>query len=278
MNRWLSFLVVSLLVQSTGAFAQTTGSSITEAPKSSSNWTRRLYADYFTYYHGPSLNKLDSADSVDNHGKSSPYAVSGLDSEITTAYMVNLDDEIGVGPDIPFIAAPNNGGRFFIGDMGVKAFDKKTVATENFRIYTNLLVQAPTSTASQQRHMQVGIKTTPYVRYDIPDSRFRIGAWTEFKWYEGVSTGKLYKLWAAPYVNYRVTDRFFLNFLYETETHHDVGQRAWKFAEYQNDFQPGFVYRLTPTTVVNPYLQIFPNKNFSEANTALGLVFNAILL
>jgi len=237
-----------------------------------------LYLDYFTTYHGPTINNVTSPNSIDNTGRSTPFALSGLDSEITTAYLIDKERAIGIGPDIPFVAEPTQGGQFLIGDVGIKAFDKKTIKTDNFRLYTNFYVQAPTSAASQARHMDFALKTTPYMYYDIPDSRFRVGAWTEFKWYADVTTDKILKAYAAPYVSYRLTEKFLLSLEYEMEAHHNVGNDPMQFVGYQNDFQPGFIYRITRETLINPYLQFFPSTPLATNTTAIGVVFYSVLL
>lgn len=237
----------------------------------------RLYVNYFGIFHGEPLNNLGSTYTVDRNGVQSKYSAINLDSEITTAYMFTSD--FGVGPDIPFLLVPVMGQGVILGDVGVKAFDRKTISYRGFDLYTNLILQAPTSKASEARNETMGVKMTPYVRYSFPKSRFTVGAWTEEKAYLGVTTDKTFKLYGAPYVNYRLTSNFSLNLEYEMEAHHNVGDVGMmNFTMYQTDLEPGVVWMITPKIMFNPYLQIFTTNQISSDNMALGAVISATVL
>ena len=240
--------------------------------------TDRLFADYFTYYHGPSLSDLKAAESVDNKGRPSKFAVSGLDSDVNVAYIVGKETGFGIGPHVPFVIQPTKGGQFGLGDVGLKLFQKKTITTENFRLSTGLYLQAPTSEPSKARGMDFGVKLTPNLYYDVPDSRIRIGAWTEFKWYANVKVDKVYKAWAAPYVSYRISERFLLNLQYEMEAHKNVDNDPLQFIAYQNDIQPGVIWMITKHTMINPYVQIFTSGPIATNTSALGFVFYSTLM
>jgi hypothetical protein len=256
-------------------------SSLNEKSKPSSNVLDRFYADYFGTFHGPEMNNLSSAYTVNNKGQvggKMPKAIN-FDSELTTAYIIDKDSGIGIGPDFPFLASPVLGQGLTEGDFGIKAFNKKTIDTGNFRLYTNIYVQAPTSPYSQLVNMKYAVKTTPYFWYHFSGSRFMVGAWTEAKSYQGVTADKTFKLYAAPYVNYQLTPKLSLNVEYEMEAHHNVGApRALDFTSYETDLQPGFVWNVTNVILVNPFVQIFTGNKITYDSTALGAVISARLL
>jgi hypothetical protein len=183
-----------------------------------------------------------------------------------------------VGPDVPFLLVQAPGQHFILGDVGVKAFNRKTLNFGGFNLYTNIILQAPTSDSSQGRHQKFAIKTTPNVRYTIPHSDIKLGAWTEAKAYLGVSKGKTFKLYAAPYVNYSLSDNFSLNLEYEMEAHHFLGAQTLDFTNYQTDLQPGFVWNITKHILVNPYVQLFTGNKITVENSGLGAIFSATLL
>ncbi len=240
-----------------------------------------LYADYFGTYHGPVLDNMSSPYTVNNKGQTNAKFKKAMnfDSELTTAYIVDQDHMIGIGPDFPFLASPVLGQGLTEGDFGIKAFDKKTVDIGGLRIATNLYIQAPTSQYSQSLNMKYAIKTTPYIWYHFRGSRFMIGAWTEAKTYQGVTADKTFKLYAAPYVNYQLTPRLSANLLYEMEAHHNVGApTALDFTSYETDFQPGLVWNVTNTILVNPFVQIFTGNKVTYDTTAVGAVISARLL
>ena len=247
------------------------GSSSTAA--NSGLWSH-LHANYFATFHGPNINHLDSPNTVDSNGNLSKTAMY-LDSELGATYMFN--DSVGVGPVMPFFLYTTRGEGFSLGDVGLKIANKKTISTSNFNLYTNLIVQLPTSDYSSNRGMTLGLKTTPNVRYVIQGTRYTVGAWTEAKAYLGATSGKLFKLYAAPYLNYQITPKFSLNVEYEMEADHFAKTNSMNFQMTQNDFMPGFVYMITPAVMVNPYLQIFTGQNITADRMALGALLSASL-
>ncbi len=254
------------------------GQSTGGLPESAQELLNHLYVNYFGIYHGPTVSDLGSPYTVDRTGNQSKskYGAMNFDSELTTAYMVSSD--IGIGASVPFFFVPVMGQGLILGDVGLKVFDRKTIATSDFSLYTNLILQAPTSDASQARNMSMGLKTTPYFRYHFSGSRFSVGSWSEAKAYLGVTRDKTFKLYGAPYVSYQLTSTLALNLEYEMEAHHDVGKPTFDFTSYQTDLQPGIVWRPTPRLVVNPYVQLFTGNKVTSETTAVGAVINATLL
>lgn len=270
--RYSLFIVIALTLT---LDCSASDSTIQSSLNSSSSILDNFYLNYFGIYHGASMNHLASPRELDNRGNPSKFMIN-FDSEITAAYL--FSPEIGIGPDIPFLLVPVVGQGAILGDVGIKAFDRKTLTTNNFTLYTNLIIQAPTSKASQAHNMTFAIKTTPYFLYHFPQTRFTMGVWSEAKTYLGVTSDKSFKLYAAPYLSYRIHPTFSVNLEYEYETHHNVGTSFSDFTGYQSDFQPGVVWNVSPHITFNPYLQVFTNSRISLDRTALGAIFNATLL
>lgn len=292
MKMIFGFLFIATLL-SVSSFAASTATSMTvpasPVPSATTNKStatveapsRKSYLDdfsanLFTNYHGASLTDLSSPYTLDRTGKVNKTFKSNLDSTFTAAYLFTKD--IGLGADVPFLLIPSYGQNFVIGDIGVKAFNRKTISGQGFTLATNFTVQAPTSESSKNRHMTLGLKATPNVRYIVPHSSFVIGAWTEAKAYLGVTSGKTFKLWACPYVGYNITDNFGLNLSYEMEAHHLFGKSALDFTNYQTDLMPGVVWKITPQLMLNPYVQIYTGNKITLENTGLGALLNATLL
>jgi hypothetical protein len=106
-----------------------------------------------------------------------------------------------------------------------------------------------------------------------------VGAWTEGKTYLGVNTDKTLKIWALPYVDYKLTGSVSLNLGYELEAHHDVGMQGIDMRWYQTDIQTGVVWFISPRFMVNPFLQIFTTtSDIGTDHMALGAVFSATVL
>ena len=252
------------------------GTTQTELKTDTGKISDFVYLNYFATYHGPNLTKFDSPYTTDSSGKVSKQAMY-LDSEINADYLINKNT--GIGPVIPFFLYTTLGQGASLGDVGLKIFNRKTLSTSDFTLNTNIIFQLPTNDASSARGMKFAVKTTPNVRYAIPNSRFTLGSWTEAKAYLGVEKGKTFKLWAGPYVNYQLTSSLSLNLEYELEGNHLVNAKTFDFTMVQNDFMPGFIYMITPKIMVNPYVQIFTGKTiaFASDRMALGALLSATL-
>jgi hypothetical protein len=273
---WIAVVLgVSVFTVATLAQADA-GAQSTASTAEAKSLLDNVYASYFGVYHGAPLSDLGNARTVDSQGKLSKSQSIYFDSELTTAYMVTPD--IGVGPVVPFFITPVRGEGLTLGDVGVKAFNKRTYSANGLSVYTNLILQAPTSSYSSQRGMTLGVKTTPNLRYNVPASRFTFGAWTEAKSYLGVTSGKAFKLYAAPYANYRLTSNLSLNLEYEMEADHMVGKPSFDFTSYQTDLEPGVVWNITQHISVNPYLMLFTGNTINSDTMAFGAVINARLL
>ncbi|MBI3556028.1 MAG: hypothetical protein HY074_07180, partial [Deltaproteobacteria bacterium] len=260
------FLFLGLLtVLSTSAFAAESALTVSSSPTpmapvqtmsataagtGSSALLDKIYLNYFAIYHGASLTDLGSTYALDRTGKVNTTQKQLLDGEMTAAYMI--DKNVGIGPVVPFLMIPGPGQHMVLGDAGIKIFNRKTISGNGLNVYSNLIVQAPTSTASQDRNMTFALKTTPNVRYNVEHSNFALGAWTEAKAYLGVTKSKTFKLYAAPYVSYNLSDRFALNVEYEMEAHHYLGKPSLDFTNYQTDLQPGIIWFITPRVIFNP--------------------------
>jgi hypothetical protein len=228
-------------------------------------------------YHGATLADPGSSSTLDNHGNLK--ATSNFDSEARFAY--KLTNNMSIGPVVPFVVLnrpDRNGDSFIMGDAGVRFSQNRAIATDNFVVNTNLILQAPTSDSSKARGMTYAIKTTPNARYTFKDARFSAGSLTEGKYYANVTVDKTLKLWAMPFVNFKQTSNFSWNLGYEMEWHRDVGRGAMEFTTYQKDLQPGVIWEITKKISVNPYLQFYTNKALSFRDAGIGAFITAAMI
>ncbi len=242
----------------------------------SGSFVSHVYAGLTSTFHGATLGDLGSRRSVDHNGNVSQFSPVNFDSELGTGYKLGHDTKLGVV--VPFLVFPSAGENFSLGDIGVKISDGQTIATEHFTLATNLILQAPTSDYSRQKNLKLGIKTTPYARYEIPESNWTLGAFTELKEYLGVTSDKNFKVWALPYVKYQLAKSFALNLAYEMEWRHMAKQEGLGLGNYAQDLQPGFIWWPTKKISVNPYLQLYTRNTLTSDKTAVGAFVSAALL
>src|SRR4051812_11108347 len=67
----------------------TSTSTISIPSEQKSTLREHLFADFVTYYHASTLNDLGSRYSVNSTGHQDTTAISGLDSELNMAYLIN---------------------------------------------------------------------------------------------------------------------------------------------------------------------------------------------
>jgi hypothetical protein len=245
----------------------------------------KVYINYFGIFHGPETTNLSAPYTPNAHGVEPTKCYSDgsncmdFDSELTVAWMITKD--IGIGPSIQGYVFPVKGYGAVIGDSGLKIFNKHFIRTEHFNMYANFYIQAPLYDYDRERGMTLGLKMTPYVRYDFAGTRFSVGAWTEEKAYLGVSdqiqNNKATKWYANPYVLYQQTAKFAWNLGFEVEADHMAGHRTFDMTLYQTDIMPGFNYSITPRVILNPYLQVFTMDKIAIDRTALGMAISATI-
>ncbi len=295
----LSFLIVSAYILSGSVFAAETGSasevksagaavsavapstgtSISTAPTSEKKSVlEKVYLSYFGTYHGPSTQDLGSPRTVDIYGHTGPKTMQqNFDSEAGLGYRISSDVTAGIV--VPFFYFPVVGGDFSLGDVGVKVSNSHLLRTKQFNMSGNLILQEASNLDSRLRKMSYAVKTTPSFRYMVPKTSITLGAWTEAKYYAGVIRGKTFKLYANPYVNYALSDRFSFNVGYANEWNHFVGnQDSLYFNKVSSDLEPGFIWNITKKIMVNPFLQMYTTEKLSWKNTAFATVISASIL
>lgn len=237
----------------------------------------RVSVGYFGIYHGNSLTDPSSPYGLDRNGKVSTKLNINLDGTLSAAY--NLDSQLSMGPEVPFILVPVLGKGAIMGDVGFNVSHKNTINAQGFKLSNSLGLQLPTSQSSQDRKMSMAIKLDPSMRYEFAKTGFSLGNFSELKTYLGVTRDKSFKIWTLPYASYQLTQSVSLNLAYEMEWQHFVNTPNTQFSTYQMDLQPGLNVNITKNLFFNPYLQIFTTQ--SDVNTdkmALGAVISAKLL
>ncbi len=274
---WVFVFSLSNAAQALAAMEPDAPASGSSSESQTKSFLDHVHLSYFAIYHGASFTEPTSARSAGYDGRPSDRGLINFDSEITAAYMV--EPSIGVGITMPFWLYPVQGRGFVLGDVGVKTFHRNVVNSNGLRVSANLIVQAATSDGSKARDMSVGFKSTPTIKYQIPESRWAVGAWTELKGYAGVSSGKTFKLWLDPYVEYSFSKSLKFVMGYELELNHDVGMNApLQFRTVMSAIEPGITWVVSPKFTVGPYLLIYTNNEITADKTALGAVISAALL
>jgi hypothetical protein len=245
-------------------------SSASEGSLTTNIW-KNMFADFASSYHGPTVKEFGPY-SQNAIGEVDPKALAGFENNLNVAYMLSTARGIGMGPDIWFYYQPNKTGKdqFTLNDVGLKTFYKNTMVTDHFRLYTNAIVQAPTSEYSREHNVAFSLRTTPFVIYDIGQTRWRVGSWSDFRYLVGASSGLSFKAYVQPYVAYKLNDSVMLTAAYETEADRDVGTPALKFHDVLRDFQPGVAWQVNKKLKLTANLLYFMDQKISTQSTGIA--------
>jgi hypothetical protein len=233
----------------------------------------KFYAGFYGSLQGSKLNNIGSPYELSASGNPTQQAMT-LASDVTAAYLITPD--IGIGTYIEMNITPVLGQGITMLDVGLTTFNRKLVYHNGLTIFANAIVEAPVDTYDIQRGMIVGLETTPYIRYELPHSRFSVGAWTELKNYTGATSGKLVKTYYNPYVAYQILPQLSANFGYELE--YDYFAHSTGMSVYETDLQPGLLLFITPKLIFNPYVQWFTNNRLTMDSAAFGASLVARIL
>lgn len=232
-----------------------------------------LYFTFFTNFKGPNLSNLGSAETVNAIGNTNPKQRMYFDTDVMAAYKIG--STYGLGVSVPFWLITTKGQEFSIGDVGIRFYERRLVNTKDLTIGTNVTLQAPTNEFTKLSGMDFGVKVSPAIRYNIPFSRFTLGAWTEAKAYVGVNKGKSFKLWGAPYISYQIAPKLSGILQYEHEGNHLKGKSALDFTTVQSDIVTGLSYMVAPNLIVNPYVAFYTTEKISMDHSMLGAIITA---
>ena len=266
------------LVATDAALAAESKSSVSTRRSALDRSLEQVYLDFGSAYHGSTLNRFDTHP-LNSRGKKDVSSFTSIDHEANLAYLYDRQAEESIGIDLQFTtpsAVPNK--QFELGDVGLRWFRHNTIATDSLILSTDVTIQAPTSEGSRADHMRWAFDTTPFVIYNVPGTRWRLGVWTEFRYRDGVDHGYRSRLYGAPYVVYKVSDKFWLQLLAEGRADHDLDTPTLAFHNSRTDIQPGIVWRPSPTLKITPFLQIFPSNPLAADQVAVGCSLYARLL
>jgi len=233
----------------------------------------KFYASFYGNLEGGRLSDVGPYEANPTTGQMTKQAMT-LASTATIAYMATPD--IGIGTYLEMNITPVFGQGWEWLDAGLTIFDRKLVNRNGLTISANFIAELPTDSYDINRGMIAGIETTPSIRYEIPNSRFSLGAWTEVKNYTGSTSGKILKTYYEPYVAYSIIPQLSLNVTYEFEYDHFAGTSGMQV--YETDIQPGLLYFITPKIMINPYVMWFTNNRLTADTACFGAALVARVL
>jgi hypothetical protein len=170
----------------------------------------------------------------------------------------------------------------------------KLIDQGNFKVMSDLRLYAPTSALSQSNGMVAGSQIRFVPTYNIPHSRFTVGAYLydQYTFHNSqVDTVDAFaknawnnEIYAGPNVAYQLTPTVALTCLYEMDAVNVYGSGAFSYTSDTHSFngytdlEPGASWDITPSVNLSPFLNMYPGSNFSLDTTSINLWLSVKLL
>ncbi len=227
-------------------------------------WADRIRLGFSSTFHGNSLGDLGNPYALNADGVSGGDRIF-IDNRLAAAYPIN--DKWSIGPEVRFVVSPVVGGSFAWGAPGVRAVYRPPNLRSRLHVRLPFAWDPP-----------LNIRFSPSVRYVVPNTRWMVGAFTEFKAYL-IPTNRTFKAYMAPFAAYFFKRGLAASLLTEWELRHDVGApNLWELRTHMFNVQPGAVIMFSDDAFLNPFVKIFPVQGLSVDRMAIGANFSAAFL
>ncbi len=188
----------------------------------------------------------------------------------------NLSDTIAITPTAYWIWTPVQGQQVALQDPFLQISDSSLVSTDHFNLYCDLRYHFPVTSVSQQNRSYGGVQSFQSATYQIGTSRFSLGSYASERvnFYGLSGYGNDLELYVAPNATYQVSRNVALTLLYEMRTAHFNGDDPFAFSSDPFDLEPGLSWEVTPTLMLNPYVNLYPTGNLSLKSSSIGMLFS----
>ncbi len=165
-------------------------------------------------------------------------------------------------------------------DPSIRIANNSILNIGGFNWYGDARVHFAVSDASRLNDMLVGFQSFHYFSYTIENSRWSPGLYASARYnhYGKLGLGNDLDLYLAPSLNYSLSRSFAFTFLYEMGASHTYGADAGVLDNEGTDFQPGVLWRITPSLEVNPYLNVYTGGRIALDTTSFGMTMSWMLL
>jgi hypothetical protein len=237
----------------------------------------RVNMNYFGILYGPSIRnpKGYQPSNTGNPDSEKPVIVKNF---LNVGY--GLSDTIGVTASAYWIWQPVMGQQMTLQDPFLRVSHNSIYHDDLWNLYGDVRVHLPVTDVSRINDMNFGVQSVQVLSYRVPRSRLTVGSYGSVRVnsFGGKGYGNDMELYVAPNAFYQITPTVSLTCLYEIQTSHTFGNKAFAFNEDGMDLEPGVSWDVTPNLMVNPYLHLPIGSGFTLASTSVGMMLNWILI
>jgi hypothetical protein len=237
----------------------------------------RFGVNYFLIFYGPSIGEPSSLQPKPD-GTPDPDRPLLIKNFGTLSYAVSRD--VGISGTIYWMHQPVLGQVITMRDPYVRVSHDRLIKTDNLTLYGDARVHFGLSDFARSNDLLTGFQTFQVLTYDIPGSRLQLGTYgsARLNVYGSQGFGPDVELYVGPNLSYRLGPTVELTLLYEAGMSHFFGDPAGRFYNDGTDLEPGVRWQITPTLMVNPYLNLYTGDRVNLASTSFGMMLNWTLL
>ncbi|MCM2279430.1 MAG: hypothetical protein NDJ89_15250 [Oligoflexia bacterium] len=184
----------------------------------------------------------------------------------------NLSESVSVIPTAYFIWEADER-KFSIRDPFLRISHNSLINTDRVNLYADLRFHFPVTTISRQNDLLAGVQSFQSLSWQPGGSpvAFTLFGSVRYNYFGRQGYGNDLEVYLAPYMAYQLRHNLALTLLYEMEGSHFFGDAPGAFRNHGPDLEPGISWEVTPSFVINPYLNIFPHDSFSLRTMSLGM-------
>lgn len=237
----------------------------------------RLYMNYFGLFYGPSVQNPTSYQPSGNAEPDYNNPVL-LKNFFGVGYYVA--DSIHVSGNAYWTWQPVLDHETQMMDPFLKIAHNSIVREGNFNLYGDVRFHIPASMTSRQNDLKGGIQTVQAATYSLGQTGFQLGlvGSARANSFGGSGFGNDMELYLAPNLYFQVLRNLSVTVMYEMNSSHAFGEKAFSFYNGGSDFEPGVSWDITQQVTLNPYLHIPVGTQPLPTSTSFGMMFNWLLV
>jgi len=249
-----------------------------------------LNINYFGIFYGPSVGNPTTGYQPDLGGKPDhdhPLLVRNF-----ATFSHNFSDQLSLAATGYWTWQPVAPQSLDVQDPFLRLAYNSLVHVGGFNLYGDFRIHFPLSSLSQQMNEKLGAQLFEAGTYQVDQSKFMLGLYfsqrANFFGHQKIITyqGRYYwqpagddlEFYLAPNINYQVSPKVSITVLYEMYASHTLGQKLFSLNSDGTDLEPGVAWEITPSIMLNPYLNLLTGGKVSLNSTSFGMMLSINLI
>jgi hypothetical protein len=262
-----------LSVAAGDARAEIEGSQASTLEEEAPEGKRGGALSYFGIFYGPSLGAASSLQPTVS-GEPDPERPILLKNFLTAGY--RLSEDVVASATLHWLHRPVHGQDLSFRDPYLRVAHQGLINSGGLVWYADARAHLAVSAFSRESDLLAGFQTFQILTYQVGTSRLSLGAYGSARYnvYGPQGSGNDLELYLGPNLAYQLTPTLSFSVLYEMGMSHAFGEPPGRMFNDGTDLQPGINWDVTPTLMINPYLNIYTGDKVTLDSTSLGMTLH----